>query len=74
MITRLTVSVSPEAVPGGYWCVLTVDELPDPLAVKEGVGIHFMASVSVGVFVYVGEQQRAAEITGRRDRWTMRRS
>ena len=63
MITRLTVKVSSEAEPGGYWCVLTVDELPDPLAVSEGVGIRFMASVSVGVFVYVGDQQRAAEIT-----------
>ena len=63
MTTRLTVSVPAEAEPGGYWCVLTVDELPDPLAVSEGVGIRFMASVSIGVFVYVGEQQRAAEIT-----------
>jgi hypothetical protein len=63
LITRLTVTVSPEAKPGGYWCVLTVDELPDPLSTSEGVGIRFMASVSIGVFVYVGEQQRAAEIT-----------
>jgi hypothetical protein len=63
MTTRLTVRVSSEAEAGGYWCVLTVDELPDPLAVTEGVGIRFMASVSVGVFVYVGEQHRAAEIT-----------
>jgi hypothetical protein len=65
MITRLTVSVSSEAEPGGYWCVLTVDELPDPLAVMpEGVGVHFMTSVSIGVFVYIGEQQRVVEITG----------
>jgi hypothetical protein len=64
MTTRLTVTTSSEAEPGGYWCVLTVDELPDPLAVLEGVGIRFMASVSVGVFVNVGEQRRAAEITG----------
>jgi hypothetical protein len=64
MTTRLTVSVSSEAEPGGYWCVLTVDELPDPLAVSEGVGVRFLASVSIGVFVYVGELQRAAEITG----------
>ena len=63
MTTRLTVSVPTEAKPGGYWCVLTVDELPDPLAVSEGVGVRFMASVSVGVFIYVGELQRAAEIT-----------
>ena len=63
MNTRLTVSVSPEAEPGGYWCVLTVDEIPDPLAVPEGVGVRFRASVSIGVFIYVGEQERAAEIT-----------
>src|ERR1700730_7133295 len=63
MRTRLTVTVPSVAKPGGYWCVLTVDELPDPLAVSEGVGIRFMASVSIGVFVYVGDVQRAAEIT-----------
>lgn len=63
MITRLTVAVSPEAIPGGYWCVLTVDELLDPLAPRAGVGVKFLSSVSVGVFVYVGELQRAAEIT-----------
>ena len=63
MTTRLTVSVPSELTPGGYWCVLTVDELPDPLAVSEGVGVRFMASVSIGVFVYIGEQERAAAIT-----------
>lgn len=63
MITRLTIAVSPDAESGGYWCVLTVDELPDPLAGSEGVDVRFMASVSIGVFVYVGEQRRAAEIT-----------
>ena len=63
MITRLTVSVPVEAKPGGYWCVLTVDQLPDPLAASDGVGIRFMASVSIGVFVYVGELNRIAEIT-----------
>jgi hypothetical protein len=63
MRTRLTVSVPSEAGPGGYWCVLTVDQLPDPLASSEGVGVRFMASVSIGVFVYVGDLQRSAEIT-----------
>lgn len=63
MTIRLTIAVSPEAESGGYWCVLTVDELPDPLAASQGVDVRFMASVSVGVFVYVGELQRAAEIT-----------
>ena len=63
MTTRLTVSVPAELTPGGYWCVLTVDEVPNPLTIARSVGVRFMASVSVGVFVYVGEQQRAAEIT-----------
>jgi hypothetical protein len=64
LTTRLTASVSPAAKPGGYWCVLTVDELPDPLAVHEGVGVRFLASVSIGVFVNVGDIERAAEIIG----------
>jgi hypothetical protein len=63
LTTRLTVSVPSEVTPGGYWCVLTVDELPDPLAMSEGVGVRFMSSVSIGVFVYVGELHRAAEIS-----------
>jgi hypothetical protein len=63
MIVRLTVSVPPEAEPGGYWCVLTVDELSDPLASTDGVGVRFLSSVSTGLFVYVGELHRAAEIT-----------
>jgi hypothetical protein len=63
MTVRLTVTASSEAEPGGYWCVLTVDEIPDPLEVLDGVGIRFLASVSVGVFVNIGEQRRAVEIT-----------
>jgi hypothetical protein len=64
LITRLSVAVPPGTAAGGYWCVLTVDELADPLAIQEGVGVRFLASVSVGVFVNVGEIQRAVEITG----------
>jgi hypothetical protein len=64
MITRLTVSVPSETTPGGYWCVLTVDQLPNPLELVEGVGVQFMASVSVGVFIYVGDVQRQAQIIG----------
>jgi hypothetical protein len=59
---RLTVSVSPQAPPGGYWCVLTVDEVPDPLATKDDVAVQFLASVSTGIFVYVSPLQRAATI------------
>ena len=28
---RLTVSVPQDVQPGGYWCALSVDEMPDPL-------------------------------------------
>ena len=63
MIVRLTVSVPADAQPGGFWCVLTVDQLSDPLAATEGVGVNFLASVSTGLFVYVGDLERAAEIT-----------
>lgn len=61
---RLSIAVPGEAKPGGYWCVLTVDEVPDPLKVKpEGVAVNFLASVSVGVFVYVTPVTRKAVIT-----------
>jgi hypothetical protein len=51
LTVRVTVTVPADAHPGGYWCVLTVDELPDPLAAPEGVGIQFRTSVSTGIFV-----------------------
>jgi hypothetical protein len=60
---RLTISVPPDVKPGGYWCALTVDELPDPLAAPpDGVGVRFLASVSTGVYVYVNPIERGAEI------------
>lgn len=59
---RLSVSVPNDVKPGGYWCVLTVDEVPDPLASSTGIGVRFNASVSVGVFVYVQPLARVARI------------
>jgi len=61
---RLTVSVPPEVRPGGYWCALSVDEMPDPLAVDpEGVvGVRFLASVSTGVYVYIDPVERGADV------------
>jgi hypothetical protein len=60
---RLTVSIPKEAKPGGYWCALTVDEVLDPLKVNpEGVGVRFLASLSIGVFVNVGPVTRSAKI------------
>ena len=62
LIIRLTVSVPVEAVSSGYWCALTVDEVPNPLDVQEGVGVKFVASVSTGIFVNVGDIERGARI------------
>ena len=62
MIVRITVSVPSEMASGGYWCALTVDEIPDPLAVQSGIGVKFVASVSTGIFVNVGTIERAARI------------
>jgi hypothetical protein len=59
---RLSVALPNELQGGGFWCALTVDEIPDPLATQEGVGVRFVASVSVGIFVYVEPVQRDAAI------------
>ena len=51
---RLTINVPAGVKPGGYWCVLTVDEVPNPLRVTpKGIGMEMFASISVGVFVSV---------------------
>src|SRR5688572_30983880 len=60
---RITVSMPAEVQAGGFWCALTVDEVPAPLeAAGEGVGVRFVASVSTGIFVYVEPVQREAAI------------
>jgi hypothetical protein len=59
---RISVAVPRELAPGGYWCALTVDQVPDPLAADAGVGVHFVASVSTGVFIYVDPVDRQATI------------
>lgn len=61
---RVTVSVPAELSPGGYWCALTVDEAPDPLSIgtEETVDVRFLASVSVGIFVFIAPVERAGEI------------
>jgi hypothetical protein len=60
---RVTTAVPAEVVPGGYWCVLTVQELPDPLAPTSGVDVRFLSSVSTGIFVYIDPVQRQVEIS-----------
>lgn len=59
---RITVSVPSEIAAGGYWCALTVDEIPDPLSLQSGVDVKFVASVSTGIFVNLGSVHRAARI------------
>jgi hypothetical protein len=60
---RVTAAIPRTAEPGGYWCVLTVDEVPDPLdASTQGVAVRFQASVSVGIFINLAPIERAAEI------------
>lgn len=60
---RLTINVPADVKPGGYWCVLTVDEVPDPHRVTpKGVGMELFASISVGVFVNVLPVQKSIKI------------
>jgi hypothetical protein len=59
---RVTTTIPRDVKAGGYWCVLTVDEVPDPLAAPAGVDVRFLSSVSVGIFVNIEPVKRAAEI------------
>lgn len=62
--TRLTVAIPSATQPGGYWCVLNVDQIPDPLEVVPGdsVRLNFLASISVGIYVYIEPVKRAATV------------
>jgi hypothetical protein len=61
LVIRITVAVPEEIAQAGYWCALTIDEVPDPMT-QIGVGVRFVASVSTGIFVTVGTVERAARI------------
>ena len=60
---RVTISIPDNVEPGGFWSVLTVDEVPDPLTNPPGVGVRFVASVSIGIFVFIEPVDLAARIT-----------
>jgi hypothetical protein len=62
LVVRITATVPVELPGGGYWCALTVDELPNPLVGASGVGVRFVASVSTGIFIYVDPVRRSATI------------
>ncbi len=60
---RLTIAVPADIKPGGYWCVLTIDEVPDPLASgTDNAGVRFYTSISIGIFVFVGAVTTDAHI------------
>lgn len=60
---RITVSIPAGAGPGGYWCALTVNQVPDPLAVvPEGVRVNFLASISVSIVVFLEPVERVAKV------------
>jgi len=60
---QITATVPQTIAPGGYWCVLTVDQLPDPLAPAQGVQVNFLSSISTGIFIYIDPVVRELEIT-----------
>jgi hypothetical protein len=65
LAVQLTAAVPLDAAPGGYWCVLTVDQLPDPLAPSaRGVQVGFLSSISTGIFIYLDPVVRQVEIAG----------
>ncbi len=60
---RISISVPAAVEPGGYWCVLTIDQLPGALSAEEEVvRLNFLASISVGIFLYVEPVERRARI------------
>jgi hypothetical protein len=60
---KASITVPIDAKPGGYWAVLTVDEVNNPLAVTpQGENVRFLASISIGIYVYVTPVKRAASI------------
>jgi hypothetical protein len=62
LVIRITLTLPSELAAAGYWCALTVDEIPNPMAVQSGVALRFAASVATGIFVNVGRIERAARI------------
>src|SRR5262249_53051144 len=44
--------------------VLTVDQLPDPLAPSPGVQLNVLTSISTNIFIYMDPVVRRLEITG----------
>jgi len=64
LTVQVTATVPLEAASGGYWCVLTVDQLPDPLAPGKGIRVNFLSSISTGIFIDINPVVHQVEITG----------
>jgi len=45
---RLTVSIPQDVQPGGYWCALSVDEMPDPLDIAPVPGASPLGTAGAG--------------------------
>ena len=63
---RISIVVPGDAKPGGYWCVLCVDQLPDPLAppLTDGTaGMRCLASITLGIYVNILPVQILGRIT-----------
>ncbi|MDR3708854.1 MAG: hypothetical protein P4L33_11160 [Capsulimonadaceae bacterium] len=65
---RMTIAVPTGAKPGGYWCVMTIDEVPDPDAVASqqqqgrSIGVRSLTSISVNVYVDILPLDKEARI------------
>lgn len=64
LTVRLTIHVSPQARPGGYWCALTLNEVPAPGSRASASGVKLKASVSTGVFIFIAPVERQVSILG----------
>jgi hypothetical protein len=62
LTVQATVTVPDNVAPGGYWCALTIEEIPDPLKHPAGIGMRFAGSVSVGVYVNIAPLDRRAKV------------
>ena len=61
---KVTVAIPLDARPGGYWCALSMDEVPDPLKSKRSTtGMVFVTSYSTGIFVHIPPVDLRATIT-----------
>lgn len=60
---KLSIVVPVGTKPGGYWCALTIDEMPDPTEpMPKGTGVRMYTSISIAVAVEIPPIERQARI------------